>query len=139
MSPEPDETNNLHAKRALQLGVITWLSNAAGCLIGMVPIALPLGVLLVGVTLITGAMAMVYGVLGKRTAARTGGDGACLRESRGDRRQHRAGRQPRAANERTDARCRRSRSGSCRHLAPRLRAVARARPVASRTMLTATA
>ncbi len=80
MSPSPDETNNRHAKRALQLGVITWLSNAAGCLISMVPIALPLGVLLVGITLITGAMAMVYGVMGKRTAARSGGDGA--REAR---------------------------------------------------------
>ena len=72
---EADPAANARASRALHMGVITWLSNLAGCLVGMVPLALPLSVLLVGATLITGALAMLYGVLGARDAASLGGQG----------------------------------------------------------------
>ncbi len=51
-------------------GVMTWVGNAGGCLVGMVPIALPLSIILTIVTLFTGIWAMVLGVrAGKETGA----------------------------------------------------------------------
>ena len=54
------------AKRALTWGVVTWVGNAAGCLLGMIPLALPLSIVATVVTLITGIGAMVYGVRARR-------------------------------------------------------------------------
>lgn len=47
--------------RAMHWGVMTWVGNAAGCLVGMVPLALPLSIILTVVTLFTGGWAMVLG------------------------------------------------------------------------------
>lgn len=60
------------AQRALHWGVVTWIGNFAGCLIGMVPIALPLSVVATVATLITGLVAMVLGVRGRRAAQEAG-------------------------------------------------------------------
>ena len=48
-------------ERAMHWGVMTWVGNGAGCLLGMIPLALPLSVLLTIVTLLTGIWAMVLG------------------------------------------------------------------------------
>lgn len=60
------------AKRAMDWGVYTWLWNVAGCLLGMVPLALPLSVIVTIVTLLTGIGAMILGVRGVRVARRLG-------------------------------------------------------------------
>lgn len=63
-----EETASPDARRAYNWGVFTWLGNLFGCAISLVPIALPLGVLLTVVTLITGFGAMIYGVRGTQLA-----------------------------------------------------------------------
>jgi uncharacterized membrane protein SpoIIM required for sporulation len=63
------ETND-DARRALNWGLATWIANGAGCLISMVPLALPLGVLATIATLVSGVGAMVWGVRGRRRALR---------------------------------------------------------------------
>lgn len=68
-TPAPELYDNPQAKRALSWGIWTWLGNGAGCLLGMIPLALPLTVIATVVTLFTGAGAMVYGVRGARHAA----------------------------------------------------------------------
>lgn len=60
------------AKRAMDWGIYTWLWNVAGCLLGMVPLALPLSVIVTVVTLLTGIGAMILGVHGVRVARRLG-------------------------------------------------------------------
>lgn len=60
------------AKRAMDWGIHTWLWNIGGCLLGMIPLALPLSVVLTVVTLITGIGAMILGVRGVRVARRLG-------------------------------------------------------------------
>lgn len=47
--------------RAMHWGVMTWVGNAAGCLVGMVPLALPVSIALTVITLLTGIWAMVLG------------------------------------------------------------------------------
>ena len=62
--------DNAQATRALNWGIWTWLGNGAGCLLGMIPLALPLSVIATVVTLFTGIGAMVFGVQGARLASR---------------------------------------------------------------------
>lgn len=61
---------NEDAARALNWGLATWIGNGAGCLISMVPLALPLGIVATLVTLVSGIGAMVWGVRGRRRALR---------------------------------------------------------------------
>lgn len=42
-------------------GVMTWIGNGAGCLVGMIPLALPVSIILTIVTFLTGIWAMVLG------------------------------------------------------------------------------
>ena len=73
-----DETTS---KRALNWGIITWVANAGGCLLGMIPLALPLSILATIVTFITGIGAMILGVRGKRDASKRG-DEQGIRDAR---------------------------------------------------------
>ena len=66
MTKTHDESENQSAERAFKWGIYTWIGNGAGCLIGMIPIALPLGILLTIATLITGIGAMVMGARAMR-------------------------------------------------------------------------
>lgn len=56
--------------RAMHWGVMTWIGNGAGCLVGMIPIALPVSIALTVITLLTGiwAMALGAGGVGKRAS-----------------------------------------------------------------------
>lgn len=56
------------ARHALNMGIATWVGNIGGCLIGMVPLALPVSVLLTIVTFFTGIAAMVMGWRASATA-----------------------------------------------------------------------
>lgn len=73
--PVGDKHDNDLATKALNMAVFTWLGNFAGCLISMVPLALPLGALLVLATVFTGFAAMGYGVLGYRKSRTMQGEG----------------------------------------------------------------
>jgi uncharacterized membrane protein len=69
MSEYPsEETANEDARRAYNWGIFTWLGNLFGCAVSLVPIALPVGVVLTVVTLITGFGAMMLGTRGKQQA-----------------------------------------------------------------------
>ena len=61
----PEEPQTLGAK-SLLWGVMTWVLNFIGCLISMVPIALPLGVILTVLTFFSGIWAMLLGLRGWR-------------------------------------------------------------------------
>ena len=63
--PSSEDTTR---SRALHWGVMTWVGNGAGCLVGMVPIALPVSAVLVVATFLTGIWAMVLGVRERRQA-----------------------------------------------------------------------
>ena len=76
MTKTHDKTTSRGAERAFRWGIITWIGNGAGCLIGMIPIALPLGVLLTVVTLVTGIGAMIMGARAMREASVQGDDEA---------------------------------------------------------------
>lgn len=62
--------DNPYSERALNWGIWTWLGNGGGCLLGMIPLALPLTMIATIVTLITGIGAMFYGIRGVSLAAR---------------------------------------------------------------------
>lgn len=69
-APEP-ESSRL-AQRAYTWGIWTWIWNAAGCLLSMIPIALPLGMFLTFVTFCTGIAAMWWGALAYKDARKRG-------------------------------------------------------------------
>ena len=50
------------ARSAMTWGAITWIGNIAGCLLGTIPLALPLTLASTVVTLISGFFAMGLGV-----------------------------------------------------------------------------
>lgn len=58
----------MQTQRALLWGIWTWVGNAAGCLLGMIPIALPISVVATIATLITGLGAMFLGAHDRRVA-----------------------------------------------------------------------
>lgn len=62
----------MQTQRALLWGVWTWVGNGAGCLLGMIPLALPISVVATLVTLFMGIGAMVLGVKDRRAALRAG-------------------------------------------------------------------
>lgn len=74
MDTTPAQPTTKLAKRALNMGIYTWLGNAAGCLLGMIPLALPLSLVATLVTLLTGVGAMIWGVQGRREALQKGDD-----------------------------------------------------------------
>ena len=69
-TPLEPALDHVYAQRALKMGIATWLSNAGGCLLGMVPLALPLSVVLVGVTVIMGVVAAAFAMWSWRLSAR---------------------------------------------------------------------
>lgn len=79
-TPLKADQATIYAQRALQMGIATWLSNAAGCLLGMVPLALPLSVVLVGVTVIMGLVAAAFAMWSWRLSARA--DSPRLKDAR---------------------------------------------------------
>jgi hypothetical protein len=54
------------SERSTYYGVITWITNIVGLLLSAVPLALPLGGLLLVISLVTGFMGVYYGVVGYR-------------------------------------------------------------------------
>ena len=62
----------MQTQRALLWGIWTWVGNAAGCLLGMIPLALPISVVATIATLISGLGAMVLGVRDRRAALARG-------------------------------------------------------------------
>lgn len=62
----------MQTQRALLWGIWTWVGNAAGCLLGMIPIALPVSILATVATLITGIGAMILGARDRRVALAEG-------------------------------------------------------------------
>lgn len=74
--PEVDEKST--GARAMHWGVMTWVGNGAGCLVGMIPLALPISIILTVVTLLTGIWAMVLGAPSLRRSK--GSDDSARRE-----------------------------------------------------------
>lgn len=68
MSYPSEKDANPDAKKSYNWGIFTWLGNLFGCAVSLVPVALPIGVILTAVTLVTGFGAMMYGVRGKQQA-----------------------------------------------------------------------
>ena len=61
MLDEWGDSTDENARKALLWGIFTWVGNLLGCAIGMVPIALPIGIVATIVTLFVGMGAMYYG------------------------------------------------------------------------------
>ena len=78
MTPPLPETASPLARRALNFGIWTWLGNAGGCLLGMIPLALPISIAATVVTLGTGVAAMIWGARAGREA---GGDRRSARDA----------------------------------------------------------
>lgn len=68
MTPPPSASASPIARRALSFGIWTWIGNGAGCLLGMIPLALPISIVATAVTFGTGIAAMVWGARAAREA-----------------------------------------------------------------------
>lgn len=69
MTEETSESAlNVWSQRSYNWAIYTWVGNLIGCFIALVPIALPIGIAMTGVTLIMGFVAFFFGLRGLKVA-----------------------------------------------------------------------